>query len=251
MISKSALPAFRAMVSKRLTEDYDLTQQEVAGRLGVTQASISNYARKARGVMLNLEVDPNLAKAADQVAEVLSSESRTSREALRMMTEVCDYIRFNHAVRAPRGPRTRASAPRVAPRAWGAPDSRHDKAHGRPLKLKAPPGKGSAASRYGKKARVADGLAPTASRRGRELRQAEGALREARPPHRLRGGSLPERRRVLGQRDGDPHAHGGHVLPGVQVLHGHTRAGRGPRWTRSSLTTWPSPSPRWTSTTWS
>ena len=98
MISKSALPAFRAMVSKRLTENYDLTQQEVAGRLGVTQASVSNYARKARGMMINLEVDPNLARAADQVAEVLSSENPDQREALRMMTEVCDYIRFNHVM---------------------------------------------------------------------------------------------------------------------------------------------------------
>jgi predicted transcriptional regulator len=98
MISKSALPAFRAMVSKRLTENYDLTQQEVAVRLGVTQASISNYARKARGMMLNIEIDPNLAKAADQVAQVLSSETPNQTEALRMMTEVCDYIRFNHVM---------------------------------------------------------------------------------------------------------------------------------------------------------
>jgi predicted transcriptional regulator len=98
MISKSALPAFRAMVSKRLTDNYDLTQQEVAGRLGVTQASISNYARKARGMMINLEIDPNLARAADQVAEVLSSENPNQKEALRMMTEVCDYIRFNHVM---------------------------------------------------------------------------------------------------------------------------------------------------------
>jgi predicted transcriptional regulator len=86
------------MVSKRLTENYSLTQQEVALRLGVTQASVSNYARKARGTMLNLEVDPALAKAADQVAEVLASENPDQREALRMMTEVCDYIRFNHVM---------------------------------------------------------------------------------------------------------------------------------------------------------
>jgi uncharacterized protein len=98
IISKSALPAFRAMVSKRLTENYKLTQQQVAVRLGVTQASVSNYARKARGTMLDLEVDPNLAKAADQVAAVLASERPDNREALRMMTEVCDYIRFNHVM---------------------------------------------------------------------------------------------------------------------------------------------------------
>lgn len=98
IISKSALPAFRAMVSRRLTEDHGLTQQEVAMRLGITQASVSNYARKARGTMLNLEADPNLVKAADQVAQVLASDKPNQMEALRMMTEVCDYIRFNHVM---------------------------------------------------------------------------------------------------------------------------------------------------------
>jgi hypothetical protein len=98
IVSKSALPAFRAMVSKRLTENYNMTQQEVASRLGVTQASVSNYARKARGMMLNLEVDKNIASAADQVAEQLASDKPDQRETLRLMTEVCDYVRFNHTL---------------------------------------------------------------------------------------------------------------------------------------------------------
>jgi uncharacterized protein len=98
IVSKSALPAFRAMVSKRLTEDYDMTQQEVASRLGVTQASVSNYARKARGMMLDLEVDENIARAADRVAQLLASDKPDRREALRLMTEVCDYVRYNHAL---------------------------------------------------------------------------------------------------------------------------------------------------------
>jgi uncharacterized protein len=98
IVSKSALPAFRAMVSKRLIEDYSLTQQQAATRLGVTQASVSNYARKARGTMLDLEVDDNIARAADQVAKVLASENPDKREALRMMTEVCDYVRYNHVL---------------------------------------------------------------------------------------------------------------------------------------------------------
>jgi len=98
IVSKSALPAFRAMVSKRLTEKYNLTQQEVATRLGVTQASVSNYARKARGMMVDLEIDENIAKAADQVAQLLASDKPDQREALRLMTEVCDYVRFNHTL---------------------------------------------------------------------------------------------------------------------------------------------------------
>ena len=96
ILSKSALPALRAMISRRLIEKYDMTQQEAADRLGLTQASISNYARKARGVMLNLDTDPNIVKAADEVAAVLASGNPDHREALRLMTEVCDYIRLNH-----------------------------------------------------------------------------------------------------------------------------------------------------------
>ena len=103
IISKSALPALRAMVAKRLQSDYHLTQQQVALRLGVTQASVSNYRRKTRGVMVNLETDPAVAKAADRIAKVLSVDEPDQREALREMTDVCDYVRLNHMMCALHG----------------------------------------------------------------------------------------------------------------------------------------------------
>ena len=95
IMAKSALPALRAMVARRLQEEYHLTQQQVAKRLGLTQASVSNYARKTRGMMVNLEGDHTVAKAADIIAKGLSSDRPDAREALRTMTEVLDYIRFN------------------------------------------------------------------------------------------------------------------------------------------------------------
>jgi predicted transcriptional regulator len=95
IVAKSALPALRAMVAKRLQEDYHFTQQKVAECLGVTQASVSNYARKTRGMMVNLESDITVSKAADKIAKELSVEAPDRREALRSMTEVLDYIRFN------------------------------------------------------------------------------------------------------------------------------------------------------------
>jgi uncharacterized protein len=95
IVAKSALPALRAMVAKRLQEEYHLTQQEVAKRLGVTQASVSNYARKTRGIMVNLEGDSTVTKAASKIAGELASDHPDTREALRSMTEVLDYIRFN------------------------------------------------------------------------------------------------------------------------------------------------------------
>ncbi|MDG6954434.1 MAG: hypothetical protein JRN16_02590 [Nitrososphaerota archaeon] len=95
IVAKSALPALRAMVARRLQGDYQMTQQMVASRLGVTQASVSNYARKTRGMMVNLEADSTVAKAADEIAKELSRDQPEFREALRSMTEVLDYIRFN------------------------------------------------------------------------------------------------------------------------------------------------------------
>lgn len=96
IVSKSALPALRAMVARRLQRDHHMTQHEVANALGVTQASVSNYARRTRGMMVNLETDPTVAKAADKIALELSSKSFDQRQALRSMTDVLDYIRFNH-----------------------------------------------------------------------------------------------------------------------------------------------------------
>ena len=95
IVAKSALPALRAMVARRLKDDYHMTQAQVADRLGVTQASVSNYARKTRGMMVNLEGDTTVTKAADKIAKELSLSEPDRREALRSMTEVLDYIRFN------------------------------------------------------------------------------------------------------------------------------------------------------------
>ncbi len=96
IVSRSALPALRAMVARRLQDEYHMTQQQVAKCLGVTQASVSNYARRTRGMMVNLEGDVTVAKAADRIAKELSGTSPDQREALRSMTEVLDYIRLNH-----------------------------------------------------------------------------------------------------------------------------------------------------------
>lgn len=84
------------MVARRLQVNHHMTQQEVATVLGVTQASVSNYARKTRGTMVNLETDPTVAKAADKIALALSAKGSDQRDALRSMTDVLDYIRFNH-----------------------------------------------------------------------------------------------------------------------------------------------------------
>jgi hypothetical protein len=46
--------------------------------------------------MLNLETDAAIAKVADEVAAELASDGPDYREVLRLMTVVCDHIRFSH-----------------------------------------------------------------------------------------------------------------------------------------------------------
>lgn len=96
IVSKSALPALRAMVARRLQLDYNMTQQQVADALGITQASISNYTRKTRGTMVDFESDPTVAKAADAIARGLSEKDPDQGEALKSMTDVLDYVRLSH-----------------------------------------------------------------------------------------------------------------------------------------------------------
>ncbi|MGD0396720.1 MAG: hypothetical protein ABSB26_07435 [Nitrososphaerales archaeon] len=95
IVSKSALPALRSMVARRLQLDYNMTQQQVAKALGITQASVSNYNRRTRGMMVNFESDPKVAKAADIIARELS-KNPDQGEFLKSMTDVLDYIRLNH-----------------------------------------------------------------------------------------------------------------------------------------------------------
>lgn len=43
------LPLFRSYIARELIEKYGLTQVDVARRLGITQAAISQYLRSKRG----------------------------------------------------------------------------------------------------------------------------------------------------------------------------------------------------------
>jgi len=46
------IPALRLMIAKKLIEEHNLTQAEVAELLGVTQPSISHYLNSKRGVKM-------------------------------------------------------------------------------------------------------------------------------------------------------------------------------------------------------
>ncbi len=74
-INKHLLPLFRALVAKELLRNYNLTQVEVARRLGTTQAAISQYLnskRAIKGIEQLTGVMPKVQALARETAEELA-----------------------------------------------------------------------------------------------------------------------------------------------------------------------------------
>jgi uncharacterized protein len=102
--SKSVVPALRAMVARELMEDYGLKQEQVAARLGVTQAAVSKYRHQVRGEAIQLESAPEVRGISKEIASMLSKspdpiavsqklcQACTDIRALGLMCETCHKV---------------------------------------------------------------------------------------------------------------------------------------------------------------
>ena len=70
--SRTLIPALRAILSKRLSEKYNIHEDEISKMLGVTQAAVSNYIRGTRG-------DPKLNNA-EATTRKMSGTQETRRQ---------------------------------------------------------------------------------------------------------------------------------------------------------------------------
>lgn len=57
VVAKYVLPVFRAMVAKDLMDNYHLSQNQVAEKLGITQAAVSHYINSKRGTLMMNELE--------------------------------------------------------------------------------------------------------------------------------------------------------------------------------------------------
>lgn len=92
IVIKVVLPAFRSLVARRL-RDYGMPQTEIAGLLGITQASISFYLSNRRGKNIELlESNPRITELADMAARLLK-DGVDDIELERIFCEVCTIVR--------------------------------------------------------------------------------------------------------------------------------------------------------------
>ena len=68
--AKDIVPTIKSAVVSILYDEYDLTQTEIAERMGITQASVSQYVQKTRGKNTEvLERVPGIDKRLRTIAE--------------------------------------------------------------------------------------------------------------------------------------------------------------------------------------
>jgi predicted transcriptional regulator len=92
------------MVARELMREYGLKQEQVAGRLGVTQAAVSKYRHQVRGEAIQLESAPEVQSISKEIASMLSKspdpiavsqklcQACTDIRALGLMCETCHKV---------------------------------------------------------------------------------------------------------------------------------------------------------------
>ncbi|MFQ5998558.1 MAG: transcriptional regulator [Candidatus Bathyarchaeia archaeon] len=85
------LPAIRAMVSKELVSKYGLSVSEVAVKMGLTEAAVSQYKSGVRGrfTLKSLERSPKTKAAVGDLTEQLSRDDSTIVKSLDKLCDAC------------------------------------------------------------------------------------------------------------------------------------------------------------------
>jgi|Deesub1362B_J571_1020462.scaffolds.fasta_scaffold00423_13 hypothetical protein len=90
---KCILPSVRAMLAKELVTRHNLSQEQTAKLLGVSQPAISLYYRKLRGKAINLEKEREIKKMIENLAKTLANENFQHKNFIQAFCEICKMIR--------------------------------------------------------------------------------------------------------------------------------------------------------------
>jgi len=94
LVAKYVLPVFRAMVAKELMEKYNFSQNQVASKLGITQAAVSHYVNSKRGALMvsELEKIPGVRKTVDDVTKSLATTD-DSDDMILAFCRLCSMVK--------------------------------------------------------------------------------------------------------------------------------------------------------------
>jgi len=93
------LPGIRALLAKELMDTHNLTQQQTATKLDVSQAAISQYRRELRGSRVKiLQKDKEAITEIQSLAAKLASNEIDSVAALGEVCMICKIVRKQNLI---------------------------------------------------------------------------------------------------------------------------------------------------------
>ena len=92
--TKTSVPALRALVAKRLINEYNFSQKDTAKLIGVTQAAISNYLRGTRGNLTSLGDDERIQIIVAEITTMMIEKHELS-DIISKFNEACSIFRIS------------------------------------------------------------------------------------------------------------------------------------------------------------
>ncbi len=90
----SVLPAIRSIMTRELITKYNMTQQEAADILGITQAAVSQYNRKSRGSKAkSLENEKDIMLMIEYLTKDIVDKRIKARQINKRFCDICKKIR--------------------------------------------------------------------------------------------------------------------------------------------------------------
>jgi predicted transcriptional regulator len=94
IIVSKIIPSIRAGIVNALVSEYRLKQTEVAKRLGITQASVSQYSSSARGRDRGiLRLFPEISAKASKIAKDISEGKLKKSDIVFLICSLCGELR--------------------------------------------------------------------------------------------------------------------------------------------------------------
>jgi uncharacterized protein len=92
--SQYLLPTMRALIAKTLMEKYNMTQQDAASKIGLTQSAVSQYMRQLRGSNVKtFEKDKALMEEIERFASRIASGELDKIGTLDSFCDICRLAR--------------------------------------------------------------------------------------------------------------------------------------------------------------
>ena len=95
LISNAVIPKLRSMIAIKLIHQHHLTQNQVAEKMDLTQAAVSNYLRKTRGNRLDLETYAEIQSITSTIAKLFTDEITNTKMILSKFQEAINFIKNN------------------------------------------------------------------------------------------------------------------------------------------------------------